>query len=242
MSTRYAERSGASTLSIAGDASLSTRSTSLSTFIVRSVSTSASLSGRSASSGAGAGTFKRFLVTIIISKFEGKRTSSRKSGLATCCTVIFRKKFAFHEFDKNMDDLDVQLLRPVRIGSSGTADADIAHLLKRRARGARQADHLYPELTCCLGSKQDRLALSARANSEQNVTTAAMRLDISCEHLIVPKIICDTGEMGWITDSNGGNARTIPAKSSCKFFSEMHRVAHRAAVATGEGFPSVTER
>ena len=100
---------------------------------------------------------------------------------------------------------------------------------------ARQADHLHSALTRRLDRGEHVLARAAGRNREQHVAGTPVRFDEAREHLLVAVVVADARQVTGIADRHRRISGPVIAEAAGQLFGEMHRVAHRAAVAARVG-------
>src|SRR5215470_4841655 len=104
-----------------------------------------------------------------------------------------------------------------------------------------EADDTDPQRPRHLGGEQYVPAGAARAQGHQTIAWACMGLQVARENLLVPKIVPHARQVTRVADGAGGQGRSVVAIPTRQFLGEVHRIAHRAAVAAREDTSATLE-
>jgi hypothetical protein len=156
--------------------------------------------------------------------------------------VVLREQRALHRFDRDVDDLDVDLLDPIGGLRERHDDRHVDERLGLAAALAEQADGRDALLLRGLDRVQDVGRVAAGRDREQEVALLPVRLDRAREHRVEAEVVRHAGELARVAERDRRERRAVLAEAPGELLGEVHRVAHAAAVAAAHEQPAAPER
>ena len=101
-------------------------------------------------------------------------TTSVETGIFNLNAVVLGKEFALHQFDQQVDYLDVQLLCAIGKLATWRAYIDISHFSEHRIQSPGKRNHPHTQPEGRVRRTNDVAAGAASADGEQHVASVPM--------------------------------------------------------------------